>query len=404
MPEKWPRVALGEILTERNETPDPVLIKTGHIPIISKIRFLDGAIEYRSDTTTNTKMILIHPGDLVLSGINAMKGAIAIYDPETTQKAAATIHYAAYQVNKKLADIRYLWWLLRSQYFQEILSQQVPQGIKTELKAVRLLPVLIPLPELTEQQKIVEKLLIFTELVHEADHLHTITFKELEYLIQSSLAKELDKFKERRPFDEFFSESPRNGLSLKANAIKNDADQSTGGIPFIKLGAISFGKFNPNAIKIVDVDLPDSSPFWIQPNDLLMGRGNSMELVGRVVLYKGEKLKFAYPDLTIRLRVNPDKALPEFVELYMMSSEARQYIESKATGTSPTMKKVSQPVIAAIPFPDVPIEQQKIILGRMEILQKKVKEIHNFQEKCFSELTGLENSIISNMFRGVEHS
>lgn len=404
MPEKWPRVALGEILTERNETPDPVLIKTGHIPIISKIRFLDGVIEYRSDTTTNTKMILIHPGDLVLSGINAMKGAIAIYDPETTQKAAATIHYAAYQVNKKLADIRYLWWLLRSQYFQEILSQQVPQGIKTELKAVRLLPVLIPLPELTEQQKIVEKLLVVTELVHEADHLHTITFKELEYLIQSSLAKELDKFKERRQFDEFFSESPRNGLSLKANAIKNDADQSTGGIPFIKLGAISFGKFNPNAIKIVDVDLPDSSPFWIQPNDLLMGRGNSMELVGRVVLYKGEKLKFAYPDLTIRLRVNPDKALPEFVELYMMSSEARQYIESKATGTSPTMKKVSQPVIAAIPFPDVPIEQQKMILGRMEILQKKVKEIHNFQEKCFSELTGLENSIISNMFRGVEHS
>ena len=157
MPEKWPQVALGEILTERNETPDPVLIKTGHIPTISKIRFSDGVIEYRSDTATNTKMILIHPGDLVLSGINAMKGAIAIYDPGASQKAAATIHYAAYQVNKERADIRYLWWLLRSQFFQDILSQQVPQGIKTELKAVRLLPVIIPLPELAEQQKIIEK-------------------------------------------------------------------------------------------------------------------------------------------------------------------------------------------------------------------------------------------------------
>lgn len=298
MPEKWPQVALGEILTERNETPDPALVRAGEIPIISKIRFSDGGIEYRTDSETNTKMILIHPGDLVLSGINAMKGAIAIYSPETTRKAAATIHYAAYQVNKDRADIRYLWWLLRSQYFQEILTQQVPQGIKTELKAVRLLPVIISLPELSEQQRIIEKLINVTKLIHETEYLHSITFKELEHLFQSSLANELNKFKDRRKFDEFFSESPRNGLSLKANTIKNDTDLNTGGIPFIKLGAISFGKFDPNAIKMVDIDLPDSSPFWIQPNDLLMGRGNSMELVGRVVLYKGEKHKFAFPDLT----------------------------------------------------------------------------------------------------------
>lgn len=402
MPERWPQVALEEILTERNETPDPALVRAGEIPIISKIRFSDGGIEYRTDSETNTKMILIHPGDLVLSGINAMKGAIAIYAPETARKAAATIHYSTYQVNKERADIRYLWWLLRSQYFQEILTQQVPQGIKTELKAVRLLPIIIPLPELSEQQRIIEKLLNVTQLIYEAEHLHSITFKELELLIQSSLANELSKFKERRKFNEFFSESPRNGLSLKANTIKNDTDPDTGGIAFIKLGAISFGKFDPNAIKIVDIDLPDSSPFWIQPNDLLMGRGNSMELVGRVVLYKGEKHKFAFPDLTIRLRVNCVKVLPEFVELYMMSLEAREYIESKATGTSPTMKKVSQPVIAAIPFPDIPLNQQKIILERMEILQKRIKEIHDLQEKCLSELTGLEYSIITNAFRGTD--
>ncbi len=43
---------------------------------------------------------------------------------------------------------------------------------------------------------------------------HSITFKELELLIQSSLANELSKSEERRMFNEFFSESPRNGLVL----------------------------------------------------------------------------------------------------------------------------------------------------------------------------------------------
>jgi len=37
---------------------------------------------------------------------------------------------------------------------------------------------------------------------------------------------------------------------------------------------------------------------------------------------------------------------------------------------------------------------------RMEILQKRIKEIHDLQEKCLSELTGLGNSIITNAFHG----
>jgi len=34
MPKQWPQVALAEILTERNETPNPALIKGGKTPII----------------------------------------------------------------------------------------------------------------------------------------------------------------------------------------------------------------------------------------------------------------------------------------------------------------------------------------------------------------------------------
>jgi type I restriction enzyme S subunit len=39
-----------------------------------------GKIEFRTDVDTKTDMILARPGDLVLSGINAAKGAIALHD------------------------------------------------------------------------------------------------------------------------------------------------------------------------------------------------------------------------------------------------------------------------------------------------------------------------------------
>jgi type I restriction enzyme S subunit len=102
-------------------------------------------------------MIQAQPGDLVVSGINAAKGAIAIYGEENEAPIAATIHYGAYIPNRERVDARLLWWLLRSHAFRELLVEQVPGGIKTELRAKRLLPVRVPLPPLAEQRRLVAR-------------------------------------------------------------------------------------------------------------------------------------------------------------------------------------------------------------------------------------------------------
>lgn len=97
----WQEVLLGEVLTERKETPSPESLENGEVSIVSKIGFNEGKIELRADGKTKTGMILARPGDLVISGINATKGAIAIY-PETARKPiAATIHYGAYIPKKR---------------------------------------------------------------------------------------------------------------------------------------------------------------------------------------------------------------------------------------------------------------------------------------------------------------
>ena len=131
----WQWTPLGEVLTERKESPPPTELASGAIRIIAKIGFNDGQIQIRPGTMTRTGMILVGPGDLVVSGINAAKGAIAIYGEENRDPVAATIHYGSYIPNRNRADVRFLWWLLRSQIFREILDANLPGGIKTELKA-----------------------------------------------------------------------------------------------------------------------------------------------------------------------------------------------------------------------------------------------------------------------------
>lgn len=156
--QSWQSTPLGEVLTERKETPSTAELASGAVRIVSKIGFNDGRIQIRAGTMTRTGMILARPGDLVVSGINAAKGAIAIYGEENSNPVAATIHYGAYIPDKGRVDVRFLWWLLRSQIFRDILDTNLPGGIKTELKPKRLLPIKIPLPSLDEQRRVVSRI------------------------------------------------------------------------------------------------------------------------------------------------------------------------------------------------------------------------------------------------------
>ena len=181
----WPLVPLGDVLTERQEVPPDMALLTGKIPIVGKISFNDGIISLRDEGTTKTRMILIRPGDLVLSGINAAKGAIAVYGEENTKSIAATIHYGAYIPDRERVDVKFLWWLLRSSTFRVLLRQYLPGGIKTELKAKRLLPIPVPLPPLEEQRRIVARIEELAAKVGAARALREEAVKEAESLCRA---------------------------------------------------------------------------------------------------------------------------------------------------------------------------------------------------------------------------
>ena len=82
-----------KFLNERTERFNPKDKKISHLDRIDKIDF-SGKI-FISKKNSNTNMILIHPGDLVISGVNVSKGALSIYKGE--RQILATIHYSSSQ-------------------------------------------------------------------------------------------------------------------------------------------------------------------------------------------------------------------------------------------------------------------------------------------------------------------
>ena len=108
---KWQSRLLSDFLIERKERIKHVHANRLGLQRVKKIDF-SGNLHLDPATETKTDMIRIKQGDLVISGINAAKGAIAIYEGE--EDVLATIHYSAYQFHSDRISIEFLKWFFKS--------------------------------------------------------------------------------------------------------------------------------------------------------------------------------------------------------------------------------------------------------------------------------------------------
>ena len=148
---QWKKVRIGDFLTERAGRYKPDDPTIAQYQRLDKIDF-SGTIHI-STKPTKTDMILVQPGDLVISGINVAKGAVSVY--QGTEPVCATIHYSAYTFNEKIVDLDFFKFFVKSPAFLYALKRQVKGGIKTEIKPKHLLPLEISIPDLSEQKRIV---------------------------------------------------------------------------------------------------------------------------------------------------------------------------------------------------------------------------------------------------------
>jgi type I restriction enzyme, S subunit len=280
----WPATPLGEILTERQEQPTADLLANGEIRIVEKIGFNDGRIQFRSDCQTKTGMILIRPGDLVVSGINATKGAIALYDEENKSPIAATIHYGSYIPDKSRINIQYLWRLLRSNTFRDLLQEYVPGGIKTELKAKRLLPIPVPLPPLEEQRRIVTRVEELAGRIEEARKLRSRLVEEADLLLYIAARKM------RRGLLETMAVKPIGDITTVTSGGTPDRSNplywNGGTIPWIKTGELFDKPIMDSEERITEAGLNNSSAKIFPIDTVLIALYGQGQTRGRTGLLK----------------------------------------------------------------------------------------------------------------------
>ncbi|MEU9685378.1 restriction endonuclease subunit S [Amycolatopsis japonica] len=137
----------------------------------------------------------------------------------------------------------------------------------------------------------------------------------------------------------------------------------------LKVSACSWGEFKQSENKALTEGQAARPELEVKPGDFLISRANTAELVGRSVVVGETRPRLMLSDKTLRLKV-VEGVNSRYLSIANMAEVARAHYMREASGTSSSMKNVSQKVIRRTPIPLPPREEQDRIVGVVSELMR----------------------------------
>ncbi len=185
------------------------------------------------------------------------------------------------------------------------------------------------------------------------------------------------------------------GKSFKCHGRRADPDEW--GV--IKVSAMTWGSFDESENKAVLSEERADARWEIKAGDLLLSRANTTEYVGASVLVRHCRPRLLLSDKSMRLLVRQgvDKA---WLHLALSSPEARAQMSQVATGTSDSMRNISQEKVRAVRLCVPPFDDQLRIVAEVERRLSIASAMATEIDHALRRSTSLRRSILEQAFSG----
>ncbi len=154
--------------------------------------------------------------------------------------------------------------------------------------------------------------------------------------------------------------------------------------------------FRPTECKPLADDYEPPSEHFVRPGDLLFSRANTTELVGAVAYVEEAPPNLVLPDKLWRFVFRePHFVDPLFVWALFQTPVVRDEIERRATGTSGSMKNISQGKLLSLPTILPPLPKQKEFTSRLRDVQSLKASQSVFADEADALFTSLQHRAFS---------
>lgn len=155
----------------------------------------------------------------------------------------------------------------------------------------------------------------------------------------------------------------------------------------VKVSAMTWGEFRPGENKaLLDEGLVNPA-YEIHAGDILVSRANTVEHVGAPVLVGEVRPRLLLSDKSLRFK--PGSGVDrDWFTYWLRSPAVRKAVSAKASGTSDSMRNISQPDLKAIAIPVPPTGEQRRMaaaiddqLTRLDAIETRLRAAQRYLEK-----------------------
>lgn len=413
VPENWVWVRLGAVAETISKGTTP---KGGSAAYVDEgVNFLrvenltsDGYISHSKITHITEEMhenylkrSILKANDLLISIAGSLGKSAIVREcdlPINTNQAIAFVRLFADKI-----DVNYIRNTIESPLINSVLTKQtkVTSIPNLTLEIIKDCP--IPLPPLSEQQRIVERIEeLFTKLDEAKERLQEVADSfavRKAAILHKAFTGELTKQwrLENGVSDESWEEKTIGEIcsSLKYGTSKKSSDD--GEVVVLRMGNLQNGEIDWSNLAYTS-DEEDIKKYLLKSGDVLFNRTNSPELVGKTSIYRGE-MPAIYAGYLIKLDYEKNIVVGDYLNYYLNSSKAKEYyMQVKTDGVS--QSNINAKKIGEFEIPLPTISEQHEIVRLIDELLARERTAQQAAEQVLASIELMKKSILARAFRG----
>lgn len=309
--------------------------------------------------------------------------------------------------------LRFMRFAAQHGFFTDLSSQTSIAHLTQENLAL----LRVPLPEIAEQRRIAEVLDAVDEAIRQSEQLVTKLKQMKQGLLHNLLTRGMDDKGELRDPErdpEQFHDSllgciPKRWRTISLGKVLEGID--AGKSPdcpdrpaspeewgVLKVSAVRHEGFLPRENKVLLRSSLANPSHEVRDGDLLITRANTYELVGLTCVVEHPPPRLLLCDKTLRLRLCSE-VMPFYIFFASQMPYVRRQIEIHATGSSGSMKNISQNAIRNLRFLLPPWAEQRRIVERIRAVDGRIDDERAESRKLRLIKQGLMEDLLTGRVR-----
>ncbi len=399
IPDNW-CWTYGSMVLEAMETQKPIGDAFDYIDI--------DAIDNQKQMVNNPKRLSVseapsrasrklHAGDTVFSLVRPYLKNIAYIDDSLAHCIASTGFFVC--TPKEFLNSRYLYQLMVSSYMVDGLNQYMKGDNSPSIRKDDIERFPFPLPPLSEQQRIVDRIESLFAKLDEAKEKAQAVVDGFELrksaILHKAFSGELtERWRKEHSTDQWFT-STLGQYTNSQYGYTESAAQEPIGPKFLRITDIQDGTVDWDKVPYCNISEDDLEKYLIRSGDIVIARTGAT--TGKSYLI-ADDIKAVFASYLIRLTMKQTGLIATYLYYFMQSPSYWHQITEFSAGIA--QPGVNAKKLKRVELPIPPVEEQREIVFILDKLFRKEQQAQSAAKAVLSQIDTMKKAILARAFCG----